>query len=82
MAQIANGVCLNMLPFSLNFLGLTKYLPGGITVNRWSKLEILPTCLCILHAPEWLHSNAPKKGGCCEKRLHYLPIQWDGFSSC
>lgn len=68
--------------FLTDFLGLTKYLPGRITVDQWPQLEILPTGLCILHAPEWLHSNALKKEGCYEKRLYFLPVQWDGFSSC
>lgn len=85
MTQGVNGLYQNMLPdgWYTDFFSFIKYLPGGITAKQWLKLEILPTCSCILPAPEWLGQNAPKKEGCCcKKRLHYLPIQWNEFSSC
>lgn len=85
VAQRVNGLCQNMLPdgWYTDFFSLIKYLPGGITAKQSLKLEILPTCFCVLPAPEWPGWTTPKKEGCCcKKRLHNLPVQWNKFSSC
>lgn len=59
-----------MLPdrWYTDFLSLIKYLPGGITVKKWLKLEIRPTGFCILPAPEWPEWNAQRKKAVVLKR--------------
>lgn len=59
-----------MLPdrWYTDFLSLIKYLPGGITVKQWLKLEIRPTGFCILPAPEWPGWNAQRKKAVVLKR--------------